>query len=40
MYGIEYSNKAKKFLSKLDKHILVRILERIEKLKENPVPSD
>ncbi len=40
MYEIEYSDKAKKFLRGLDKHIVERILSRIERLKENPVPSD
>ncbi len=40
MFEVEYSSKAKKFLKSLDKHILIRILERIEKLKENSVPSD
>ena len=40
MYSIEFSNQSKKFLKNLDKHISVRIVERIEKLKENPYPSD
>lgn len=40
MHGIEYSSKAKKFLEKLDKHILTRIIGRIEHLKVTPIPSD
>ena len=40
MHEIEYSDKAKKFLKKLDKHITERILNRIERLKQEPVPSD
>lgn len=40
MYILDFSTKAKRFLIKLDKHIYSRIIERIEKLKENPVPSD
>ncbi|MEK6848101.1 MAG: type II toxin-antitoxin system RelE/ParE family toxin [Nanoarchaeota archaeon] len=40
MYLIEYSDNAKKFLKKLDLHLSSRIIERIEKLILNPVPSD
>lgn len=40
MYNLEYSNKAKKFLNGLDKHIIERILKSLERLKENPIPSD
>ncbi|HIH34634.1 MAG TPA: type II toxin-antitoxin system RelE/ParE family toxin [Nanoarchaeota archaeon] len=40
MFNIEYSPRAKIFLEKLDKYIAKRVLERIERLKENPVPSD
>lgn len=40
MHGIEYSDKAKKFLKNLDRHITKRILMRIERLKDDPVPSD
>jgi len=39
MYPLEFSTKAEKFLKKSDKHIALRIIERLEKLKENPVPS-
>ncbi len=40
MFSIEFSNQAKKFLKNLDKHIFIRIIERINNLKQNPVPSD
>jgi len=40
MYDITFSNKSRKFLKKLDKHILIRIIERLENLKDNPIPSD
>lgn len=40
MFFIEFANQAKKFLKSLDKPISERILKRIDRLKENPVPSD
>ena len=40
MYALDFSNKASRFLKKLDKHILTRIVDRLENLKNNPVPSD
>ena len=40
MLEIEYSDNSKKFLKKLDKHLALRILDRLERLKDNPVPSD
>lgn len=40
MWNIEYSEKAKQFLKKQDKHIASRILGRIENLKEDAVPAD
>jgi mRNA interferase RelE/StbE len=40
MYSLDISTKAKRFLRKLDKHLSSRIIERLENLKENPVPSD
>lgn len=40
MFEIEYSKSSKKFLKKLDKNLLIRIFNRIERLKENPVLSD
>ena len=40
MFSLDFSDKAKRFLKKLDKHIASRIIDRLENLKENPVPSD
>ncbi len=40
MYIIELSQKAQKFLERLDNSIRERIEERLKKLRENPVPSD
>lgn len=40
MHNLEYSNKAKKFLKSLDKHIIERILNSLERLKNNPILSD
>ena len=40
MYSIELSQKASKFLDKLDKYLSERIKERLKILSENPVPSD
>ncbi len=40
MYALEFSNQAKKFLKKLDKHIFDRIIKRLENLRQEPVPSD
>ncbi len=40
MFSVNFSDKAKKFLKKLDKHLALRITDRLENLKENPVPSD
>ena len=40
MYNVELSQRAQKFLDKLDKHIKERIENRLRKLKENPIPSD
>ena len=40
MYSVELSQKADKFLEKLDKHIRKRIKEKLKKLGEEPVPSD
>lgn len=40
MFSVDFSDKAKRFLKKLDKHIASRIVDRLENLKENPVPSD
>ena len=40
MYYVELSQKAQKFLGKLDKHVRERIEERLRKLGLEPVPSD
>ena len=40
MLSLDFSTNVSDFLDKLDKHIMIRIVERLEKLKENPVPSD
>ena len=40
-FGIEYDNQPEKFLQKLDKHIALRILSKIEDaLSVNPVPHN
>ena len=40
MYSVELSQKASKFLDKLDKYLSERIKDRLKILSENPVPSD
>lgn len=40
MLAIEFSNSAKKFLKNSEKQLAARIVERIEKLAEDPFPSD
>lgn len=40
MFSVEFSSQAKKFLKKAEKELVERILDRIEKLKEDPFPSD
>lgn len=40
MYSVEISQKAWDFLEKVDKNISERIIEKLKKLEENPVPSD
>jgi len=40
MYEIKYSNQALKFLNKCDRIQQKRILEKIEKLSENPFIKD
>lgn len=40
MYAVDFSTRAKIFLKKLDKHISSRIVKRLKKLRDNPVPSD
>jgi mRNA interferase RelE/StbE len=40
MFSVEFSSEAKKFLKKADKTVARRIIEKIEKLREEPFPSD
>ncbi len=40
MYNVELSQRAQKFLEKLDKHIRERIENSLRRLKDNPIPSD
>jgi len=40
MFSLDFSENAKRFLKKLDKHIYERIINRLENLEQNPVPSD
>jgi mRNA-degrading endonuclease RelE of RelBE toxin-antitoxin system len=37
MFEVTYSNQSVKFLKNCDKNIAERILEKIEKLRENPI---
>jgi mRNA interferase RelE/StbE len=37
---VEFSSEAKKFLKKADKTVARRIIEKIEKLRDEPFPSD
>jgi mRNA interferase RelE/StbE len=39
MYTIEFTNKAEKDLGKLPKQAIARILEKVDKLAEEPRPS-
>ena len=40
MYDVHLSQKASKFLEKLDTQASERIKERLKKLGDNPIPSD
>lgn len=40
MFSIEFSSSAEKFLKKIDKITAKRILEKTEKLCEDPFPKD
>jgi len=40
MFSLDFSERAKRFLKKLDKHISERIVIKLETLGENPFPSD
>lgn len=40
MYFVDLSQRAQKFLDKLDSHIKERIENTLRRLENNPVPSD
>jgi len=40
MFNIRYSNGSKKFLRKADKVLVKRVIEKIEKLREDPIIHD
>ncbi|MAG47036.1 type II toxin-antitoxin system mRNA interferase toxin, RelE/StbE family [archaeon] len=40
MFQLDYSYRANQFLKKLDKHIAKRIIDKLENLKQNSVPSN
>ena len=40
MFDIKYSNQSGKFLKKTDKILAKRLLEKIERLKEEPIAHD
>lgn len=40
MFNVEFSNLAKKFLKRLDKQLVARIIKKIENLTKDPFPTD
>ena len=40
MFNLEFSSSARKFIKKIDKQTASRILEKIEKLAQDPFPTD
>jgi mRNA-degrading endonuclease RelE of RelBE toxin-antitoxin system len=40
MFDVEFSSSARKFLEKAEKELAMRIVQRIEKLAEDPFPTD
>jgi mRNA interferase RelE/StbE len=40
MFNVEFSSKARKFLKKIDSETWKRLMEKIEKLRDDPFPSD
>ncbi|MFQ6063729.1 MAG: type II toxin-antitoxin system RelE/ParE family toxin [Methanosarcinales archaeon] len=40
MFNVSYSNRSKKFLKKADKVLVKRLIEKIEKLREDPIIHD
>ncbi len=40
MFEVEFSSASRKFLKRLDKELVRRLIEKIEKLSIDPFPSD
>ncbi len=40
MFNVDYSSRSKKFLKKADKILAKRLIEKIEKLREEPIIHD
>jgi len=40
MFNVKFSSKARKFLKKIDSETWKRFIEKIEKLRDDPFPSD
>ncbi|QQG38696.1 MAG: type II toxin-antitoxin system RelE/ParE family toxin [Candidatus Woesearchaeota archaeon] len=40
MFNIEYSSQSKNFLKKAEKQLSERIIKKLERLIDNPIPSD
>ncbi len=40
MFNLSFSSRAKKFFKKADKKLCKRILDKVEKLRNDPVPHD
>ena len=40
MFSVDFSSQSKKFLKKTDKQLARRLIEKIEKLSEDPFPPD
>jgi mRNA interferase RelE/StbE len=40
MFNLEFSKESKKFLTRCDKNLQLRILKKVEQLKETPIPQN
>ncbi len=40
MFNVSYSNQARQFLKKADKVLIKRLIEKIERLREEPIIAD
>lgn len=40
MLNVEFSSQAKRFLKKVDRRLTERLIERVERLREAPFPTD